>query len=187
MRKRDVAIAAAVNAVALKLEDVRPGDIGVAHSRGLLGWLIRVGTRSHWNHAFVVVEKGATADTTWVVQAEARGVERAKLSAVAPGGYVGILRCPSDVDRSLVVAQAEALVDEHYAFLVIFSIAVNILVPFLRVQVQRPGTLICSAVAAISLHLGGYRHPWPDLYAVTPAEIAVALSASTLKTERHPQ
>lgn len=179
MRKRDAAIGAQVNANALDLADVRPGDIGVAHSRGLIGWLIRLGTRSHWNHSFVVVEVGDhTPDTVTVVQAEAHGVEYAKLSEVAPGGSWAILRCPLGTDPDMVVEQAHGFVGWDYAFIVIGSLVVNIILPFLRLQVQRSGTLICSAVSALSLHAGGYLDAsWTDLYAVTPAQIAIALSA----------
>lgn len=179
MRKRDVAIAEAVNKAALDLPDVQPGDIGVAHSKGIIGWLIRVGTRSHWNHSFVVVEvNGPDPKDIVVVQAEAHGVEYATLDKVAPGGSYAILPCPTGVNRSLVVAQAEAYVKDAYAFIMIASIAMNILIPFLHLYTMRANTLICSAVSALSLHAGGHIYkPWGDLYSVTPAQIATALSA----------
>lgn len=179
MRKRDAAIGAKLDARALPLADIQPGDIGVAHSKGIIGWLIRLGTRSYWNHSFVVVDAGKhTPETIIVVQAEAHGVEYARLADVAVGGSWAILPCPAGVDPDRVVDQADDFVGWDYAFVVIASLSINIVLPFLRLQVQRSGTLICSAVSALSLHAGGYlERPWTDLYAVTPAQIAVALSA----------
>lgn len=179
MSKRDDVVAVAVNAVALNLADVQPGDIVVAHSSGLIGWLIRVGTRSHWNHAAVVVAvHGPTAALIEVVQAEGHGVQRSTLDRVAPHGSFAVVACPTGVNRALVVEQALATVGDAYAFVVIASLIVNIFVPFFHLQLSKPGALICSAVAALSLHAGGYIHPsFSDLYAVTPAQLAIAIAA----------
>ncbi len=173
-RARDAAIATAL--APLALARVQAGDVGLAHSRGLVGLLIRLLTRSKWNHAFVVVAvHGPAPDQIEVVQAEAHGVELTTLDKVAPGGRIEIIACPAP-NRSLVVAEALSLRRRRYGFVTIASILFNLApLPF-RLDVQENGTLICSAVAAISLLAGGWLHPWPDLYQVTPAQLAIALS-----------
>lgn len=47
----------------------------------------------------------------------------------------------------------------------------------LRFVVPRTSTIICSAVAALALLAGGWLKQWPDLYQVTPARLAEALTA----------
>jgi hypothetical protein len=155
--------------------DAKPGDIVVAHSKGIFGALIRLGTRSRWNHAAVVVEAGADP---LVVQAEARGVSSARLSTVAPGGYTAILRCPAGVDRYDVVGFATAAEGTAYGFFTILSITRTILTPgFIHLNFRRGGTYICSALCSFALLAGGWLHPWTDYYQVSPAELASALVA----------
>ena len=171
-------LSANLSLAALPLDKIQVGDIGIAHTSGVLGWLIRLGTRSKWNHAFVVVyvPMDPTPETIIVVQAQAKGVVYAKLSDVAPGGEYAILPCPDGVDRELVVAMAKTLLREKYAFVSIASIAFNFLPLPIRLDVHQNGTLICSAVVALCLLAGGWLHPWPDLYSVTPANIATVLT-----------
>ena len=109
---------------------------------------------------------------------------RAKLSDVAPGGSYAILSCPKGVERELVVAEAQKLLRDKYAFISIASIAFNLLLPLpIRLNVYENGTLICSAVTALALLAGGWLHQWPDLYQVTPAQIGTALCAPLQRTK----
>ena len=173
-------LASALPASALPLERVQPGDIGVAHSAGAIGFLIRFFTHSRWNHAFVVVAvHGPTPPQIEVVQAEAHGVMRTTLDQVAPGGSFAILACPSGVARELVVDEALALIRTKYAFTSVISTFFNLLPLPIRLDVRTQSTLICSAVCALALFNGGWERQWPDLYQVTPAELAVALLAPT--------
>ena len=165
----------AVMAKAISPGDAKAGDIVVAHSKGIFGWLIRFGTRSRWNHAAIIVEAG---DDPLVAQAEARGVVTARLSTVAPGGYTAILPCPAGVDRHSVVEFAMDQVNTPYGFFTILSIAITILTPiFIHINFRRGDTYICSALAAFALLAGGWMKKWPDFYQVSPAKLAVALVA----------
>ena len=168
----------AVYSNALDLTDVKVGDIGIAHTKGFFGLLIRIGTRSKWNHAFVVVlvPKNPTAQTIRVIQATPRGVIASALDEVAPGGYFAILPCPTGVSRRVVVAQAILLRRDKYAFVSILSIAFNFIPLPIRLNLYQSSTLICSAVCAVSLHAGGWLYPWPDMYSVTPKQLAAALT-----------
>ncbi len=187
MNDADRAIGAAIEHYGIPLATAKPGDVVVAHSTGIIGWLIRFGTHSHWNHVAVLTAVGDTPEDSEVVQAEAHGVELAKLSSVAPGGSWAILPCPAGVNRRKVVSAAKGMLRERYAFLTIASIAMKIVarwlhVPF-RFAVRDTSTLICSAVGAISLLAGGWLRAlgFSDLYQVTPAQIAVALVAEAAK------
>lgn len=162
----------------LPLSEAKPGDIGVCHSKGLFGWLIRLGTWSRWNHVVVFETIRESQFQTIVIQAAAKGVSRAYLDQVAPGGEIRILRCPEGVDRDKVVARARAELGARYGFVSILSIAITILSPkFLRLDFRRAGTLICSALGALCLITGGWMEHVPDIYQWTPGDTAKALGA----------
>lgn len=184
-RSNDEAIGLTLKQYGLDLSKVQAGDVGVAHSTGFLGWLIRFGTRSTYNHAFVVVDPGEhTPETIQVVQAEAHGVELTTLNLVAPGGSYAILPCPVGVDREIVVREAKALLRTKYAFVSCVSVGFGILmhalhIPF-RLAVRDTSTLICSAVLYLALFNGGWDWNVPDAYNVTPAQIAVEVGNAAL-------
>ena len=47
----------------------KAGDYGVVKTSGILGWLIRLGTMSRWNHALVYIGDGK------IVEANLPGVQ----------------------------------------------------------------------------------------------------------------
>ena len=61
----------------IKLEELRPADILLIHTRrSLWGWLIRRGTHCYWNHALMVYSKGETGQDyqdTLVIDAKTDG------------------------------------------------------------------------------------------------------------------
>lgn len=156
-----------------------PGDIVLAHSKGFIGWAIRVaqGVRwrgwNTWNHVAVVVASGANP---LCAQATGKGVVLAPLSDVAPGGVYEIRRALF-VDGDRVAAYARSRVGVRYGFLTIGSILFDILTPrVLRLDLRQEGTLICSALGALALVAGGWLHPVADYYQWTPAQMAEALA-----------
>ncbi len=163
----------------LSLSTALPGDVVLAHTRGLFGWLVRFGTHSRWSHAALIEAVGATPEQTWVIQAEAKGVTRATLDQVAPGGYYVIVPAPKGLDRQRMVAWARTRVGEEYGYLTVLSIAITLVTPwFLRVDFRRQGSLICSALVALSLHAGGWLAHVGDFYQVSPADLESLLSPS---------
>jgi hypothetical protein len=157
-----------------------PGDLVFCHSKGIVSRAIRLAERLRWrggseyNHVAIL---DRYADGEWsVIQAEARGVTQgAKLSTVAPGGrYVVVSALPVADDES-ALNFARAQVGRRYGFLTIASIVTTVLLPKF-VNVMLPDTWICSALAAEALRCGGWVHNWPDVYQVSPAQLAEALS-----------
>ena len=102
------ALAQSIILNAVDIADAKPGDIVAAHSTGIIAKLIRLFTRSPWNHIAIIVETAGTVESTYVIQAQARGVVRAPFTSAAPGGSTAILPCPSGVSRELVVSEATA-------------------------------------------------------------------------------
>ena len=179
---------------AINLADARPGDIVAFETGGIFGRLIQLGQwlrRSdrryrRFHHIAVIVDydgcgnEGRASPHNWLCVQAARHVDIASLGQAASRGCpFTVFACPPDVDRSLVIAQARALVGIEYGVLTIVSIGVDILTPrSLRVSFRAGGdpTLICSALGALCLHAGGWLHEWQDIYQVTPADLVGALS-----------
>lgn len=169
------------------MRDIAPGDLVLAHSKGLFGWLIRLAEsirwhpQRYWNHAAIVVE--VADEKVFVVQMGRRCV-RSRLMDVAPGGVIGVRPAPPGIDVRRAVAYAERLVGTDYGILTLFSIALNLLTPrFLHVDFRRAdhgqGTLICSALVARAWEHGGWWCPFPDPFQVTPAQLS-ALDLDTI-------
>lgn len=160
----------------------QPGDLVLAHSRGLFGRLIRIGEAFHWrpgrkwNHAAIVVSNGPGG--VEVVQMSRRCV-RIPLSEVAPGGQVQVRPCPKGVNPVFAVRYALAQLGTAYGVLTILCIAVNLLTPqFLRIDFRRPGTLICSGLVARSYEHGAWSCPY-DPFQISPAQLAECIPEGT--------
>ena len=162
----------------------QPGDIVLAHTKGLYGAAIRVaqGIRwkgfSTWNHAAIVVSNdsflsraGATIPRIRCVEM-ARRCEELPIEDVAPNGKYIIVRAPAGVDTRRAVEYANRQIGTKYGILTLFSIVFNLFTPnFIRIDFRRVNTLICSALVARSLEHGGWTCPW-DPFEITPAQIA---------------
>jgi hypothetical protein len=97
----------------------RPGDFGVVKTYGLIGRLIRLGTSSRWNHAFIYVGDGL------IVEANPTGV------AISPANkYTNIAWNHHEelttAQRNIIVEAARKEVGKPYAF-------VDIAVIFFRI------------------------------------------------------
>lgn len=165
---------------------MKPGDIGFAHTTGIMGRAIRFGEAirgakndAKWNHAFIIYQPVSEGkDTDWyVIQAEASGVTCDKLlSEVAPGGDYEIIYNQFDAEK--VLAFAESQVGAKYGFVTIASCVLDILLPD-SICLRKSDSWICSGLVAASLMFAG----WPasttvaraDLYSITPAELHESL------------
>ena len=155
-----------------------PGDLVFAHSKGLIARAIRFAERhdngkdAKWNHVAVLdrIEGGE-----WlIIQAEAKGVtNHHTLLSIAPGGVYQIVPLPADVDRDKFLEFARSQVGKKYGFLTIVSCALDMYLPD-SVCLRKSGTWICSGLVAGALWFGGFKKAfaWPDLYTVTPSQIA---------------
>ena len=162
---------------------IEPGDIGFAHSTGMMGRLIRFGEflrarrGAAWNHQFIVDR--FENDSWYVIQATLHGVTNdCRLDDVAPEGKIIVMSPPKGVNRTRALAFARAQVGIGYGFLTIVAIAFDIVtwdwVP--SVRAARKPSWICSALVNESLRYGGWLHEWLDIYSVTPAQSYDALN-----------
>jgi hypothetical protein len=164
---------------------MKSGDLVLCHSKGLIGAGIRWAQRSMrhdptktwWQYNHVAVLNADMGNGDWTIyQAEARGVTDYRLlSTVAPGGCYKVIPLPDHVDRGLFIKFLSEQVDKHYGYLSILSCFVDMILPD-KVCLRRSDTWICSGLVAGALWFGGFKgaFAWPDLYTVTPAEIAEA-------------
>src|SRR5487761_2022633 len=164
---------------------MKPGDVGFAHTTGIMGRLIRVGEflrfrkGSQFNHAFIVSDKTHTNGEYLAIQATLKGVTAdVPVSRVAPGGKTVFVSLPEWVDPKKVLAFANNQVGIRYGYLTILAISLDILswqwAPALR-GARKP-SWICSALTCETLRYGGWVHEWIDIYTVTPAQAYCALT-----------
>ena len=154
------------------------GDLVFCHSKSFISWAIRVAQRlrnrpedARWNHT-AILDREVNGEW-YVIQAEGAGVTSTrKLSEVAPGGELKIIRLPETLSRKKFLDFARSQVSDPYGYLTILSIAVDFLLPR-SVCLRKSGTWVCSALVAGGLWYAGYPKAmtWPDLYQVTPADL----------------
>jgi len=161
--------------------EIKVGDIGFAHTTGVLGGLIRAGEKlkwreCEWNHAFVVVSVGELASDIWIAEATLKGVVISNLhNMIESGASIRIVRPPKGADPNRVADFAHAQVGKPYGILSDLCIATDILTPDWFISVRRNGTWICSALAAEALRYGGVYFDWEDIYTVTPTQLWIAI------------
>lgn len=157
-----------------------PGDLVFAHSKNLIGRVIRFGEwlrfrpGSKWNHVAIVskIENGKT----FIIQAEASGVTNDKeLDTIAPGGQYLVVEPPQGVDKDQLLEFANAQVGSKYGWLSILTVAIDIITPGWAPSLRRRNSWICSAVVGEALRFSGWLHHWNDIYTVVPSELYAAL------------
>ena len=157
------------------------GDLVICHSRGILGKAIRWAQRrlpdkrySKWNHVAVL---NKVVDGQWtIIQAQTKGVtDTMTLDKLYQRSDYEIVEIPEYVDRALELDFLRSQVGQEYGWLSIVSCAFDMVLPD-KVSVRSSGTWICSALAGAALWYGGFEpaQKWPDLYTLTPAELAQA-------------
>lgn len=159
----------------------KTGDYFVVRTGGIAGWLIRLGTRSPYNHAGVVVDgHGRT------VEAKPSG---ACYGNIADYGTDRMLvGCPvrltSDVRRSIAV-HAGQLVGTPYSWLDILALALlqfGVTRPrWIERRVARTDRLVCSGLVDLAYRQAGIElfddgRPFQD---VTPGDLARLLPGDT--------
>lgn len=82
-----------------------PGTYGCVRTKGLYAWLIRVGTRSHYDHAFIVCEGGQ------IIEGEPGGARWAELAK-----YDGC-ELVYDTDEPMTARQRQQVVDKAIVLL----------------------------------------------------------------------
>jgi uncharacterized protein YycO len=98
----------------------RIGDYGVVHTGGFFGKLIRLGTVSRWNHAFIYVGNGK------IVEANPTGVALSSLNnypLVAWNQHEKL----SEEERNAIVQHANMAVGRPYNFSIIIMLVLRAL------------------------------------------------------------
>jgi len=152
----------------------RVGDYGVVKTNGIVGFLIRVGTMSRWNHAFIYVGNEN------IVEARPMGATLSPASKYPRAAY-NQHEVVSDEQRQTIVDTALKDVGTPYGF-------ADILVIFLRILGLRFGSktrfmawlgskdgLICSELVARSYEAAGFTLINEPSYIVTPGDLAERL------------
>lgn len=129
----------------------RAGDIAVVRTRGFGAWLIRVGTRSKYDHVVIFVD-----DNGAIAEAEPGGVRYGHISEYRPHWTLTNAAQPkTEAQRAAVVAIARAFADRNapYDWAAItadVSNAFDIRDPFVREFLPGvvPARVVCSAMAS---------------------------------------
>jgi hypothetical protein len=161
---------------------VNPGDLVLCHTKGIIGASIRWSQRfmdssnySKWNHVAIL---DRFVDGQWyVIQAQPKGItDNLTLTESAFGGTYEVVELPSTTNRDLVLRFARSQVGLKYSYLSILSCALDNILPD-AICLRKANTWICSGLVAGALWHGGFPGAidWPDLYSITPAEVAEAL------------
>ena len=98
----------------------RLGDYGVVKTGGFFGKLIRLGTISRWNHAFIYVGNGMVVEANPTDVASSRII---KYGNIAWNKHEEL----TDEQRRAIVGFAIKAIGKPYNFLVILSLALRIL------------------------------------------------------------
>lgn len=153
----------------------RPGDFGVTRTSGFGSWVIRVVTRSKYNHAFIVI------DAEHLIEGEPGGARPNKLTAYPHAAYSSINL--TDAQRNQIVAWAKAHIGTPYSWLDDLEIGLVDLFgwapKWMRKRLSSTRTLMCSqlvdaAYAAAGVQLFSDGRPAGG---VSPGDLARLIDA----------
>ena len=153
----------------------RIGDYGVIKTNGWMGWLIRVGTASRWNHAFIYIGHGQ------IVEANPKGVEISDVSKYDKVGEIAWNKHEElTMDQRLdIITRAEAFIGYSYGFASILVIALRALglkiFPTLRKVAENENRVICSQLVAWSYSVAGIKVSDKPHSMTTPGDLAFRL------------
>jgi uncharacterized protein YycO len=150
----------------------RIGDYGVVKTSGFFGKLIRLGTVSRWNHAFIYIGDGK------IVEANPTGVT---ISPVAnyPKVAWNLHEELSDDSRAKIVAHANSTVGRPYNFGIIAMLALRALgvkifpMKFINYLAKHDGYICSELVAECYTEAGVPICKTPDL--CNPGDLAERL------------
>ena len=161
----------------IKLAQAKAGDFILVKESAFLSRMIQLGQRLRvssefcWcNHAALLV---GYDNTGWkIIESVKNGPQLSALSNYRTGSYKVISSNLDDEDRKEAVHFAYKSIGDHYGFLTIASIILNLLTPSsINIDFRRSRTLICSGLVARALEHGGVVLP-KDPYSTMPADLA---------------
>jgi hypothetical protein len=147
---------------------MRPGDVALERGHTLVGFLIRLGTRSRVNHAKLVVSEDGRC-----LSANADGAD---YEYVKPSDI--IVSAPlTDDQRAMIPAIADHLAGTPYGYLDCAALGLaqlGITLPSVKRRLARPDRLFCSQLVDYAWQLVGF-HAFNDLRPpqdVSPGDLA---------------
>lgn len=148
------------------------GQYGCVRTHGLNAWLIRVGTRSKYNHVFLVVD-----DQGSIIEADPGGARRSTINAYAGDAVLYSTDQLTAAQKDRVVAKATVLLGTGYGWLDIARLSLRSLGlqwAWLTRAADNEKTMICSQLVAACGEAAGL--DWDcgreAPAAVTPADLA---------------
>jgi hypothetical protein len=148
----------------------QPGDIGLVHTNGEVGRLIRIGQWlngdgfADFEHAFIVTDEWSNNGKQMIVQAESGGVQFVELAYSNVHWCLGLSHELTLADRAAISQAAIECIGKRYGFLDYFSLAAERLhIPghsLFTNYVKSTSTMICSQVCAWAYFKGG-KPIWP--------------------------
>jgi uncharacterized protein YycO len=156
----------------LVLQNIGPGYFGVVGTGGFVPWLIRRGTRSRYDHAFVTLGGGQ------IVEAEPGNVRVGTLTEYATYTHLAFStgQTLTDIQRTAIAAKARSLVGSEYNFASIAELALADVGWHWRWLIRSAADdhdLDCSQLVAVCGQAGG-QDEWAcgkPLAEVTPADL----------------
>lgn len=147
---------------------VRAGDVALVRSAGFVAWCIRLGTRSRFNHARLVID-----DADGTLEANPGGAQFGYVSAT------DLIVSPplTDAQRAKIPDIARSLHGIPYAFADVAAIGLaqfGLTLPSVKRRLARPDRLFCSQLVDQAWSLAGFQafndgRPPQD---VSPGDIA---------------
>jgi len=151
----------------------QPGDIGLVSTKGLIGYLIQLGTFSKLNHSFIYEGNGNIIEAT-----PRKGVVRSPVTA-----YTGIVwsrhKDWTIPERVIIIGEAQAALGAKYFFKDFVMIGCRILrlpVPkWVFGNLANSKSFICSQLSTHCWRKAGYEFikEKPE-YSVTPSDQGIA-------------
>lgn len=151
----------------------KPGDYGVVKTNGIIGRLIRLGTTSRWNHAFIYIGGGV------IVEANPTGVALSpaiKYPKIAWNQHDKL----SAKQRELIVDEAIAQVGKSYDFVDIAALLLRIFglkLPIYKIFkfLSKRDSWFCSELVVHSYKVAKAPLTESPEYLVTPGDLAERL------------
>ncbi len=153
------------------------GTYGCVHTGGWEATAIRIGTRSHYNHVFLVVD-----DQGGIIEADPGGARRSNINAYGTDNILYSRDVLTPTQQTKLVTKAETLLGTQYGWLDIARLSLRSLGiqwEWLTRAADNEKTLICSQLVALCGQAAGL--DWncgrEAPAAVTPADLANRITA----------
>lgn len=157
----------------------KPGSYGVVRTRGLYAWLIRTGTKSQYDHAFVVCDGGQ------IIEAEPGGARWGQLSEYTADEVLFNSGEPmTDKQRLMVVNEAVQLLGVPYGWTDIVRLGLRcagIQWQWLTRRADNERAMICSQIVAACGQAAGldWNSGREAPAAVTPGDLAKRITTAS--------